>query len=140
MGLRSEARKSCLKILYQIEISKVSPQEALRDYFSKTKVSLAHQEFTQFLVKSITSHTLELDRIISKYAKNWELHRMAVIDKNILRMGIFELLWTEDIPPKVSINEAVELAKIFGDIESPKFVNGILDSIYKNELARKDRS
>lgn len=137
MGLRSQARKSCLKILYQIEISKVSVQEALADYFSQNEAPPPQREFTEFLVKNIISHLPELDRLISKYAKNWELHRIAVVDKNILRMGIFELLYTEDIPPKVSINEAVELAKIFGDLDSPKFVNGILDSVYKNEPLKK---
>ncbi len=137
MGLRSEARRSSLKILYQIEISKVSAQEALSDYFSQNKVPPSHQEFAEFLVRGIISRLPDLDKVISKYAKNWELHRIAVIDRNILRMGIFELLYTEDIPPKVSINEAVELAKIFGDVDSPKFVNGILDSVYKNEAIKK---
>ena len=137
MGLRSEARKSSLKILYQIEISKISAESALSDYFSQNQVSSAHREFAEFLVKNIISHIPQLDNIISKYAKNWELPRIAIIDKNILRIGIFELLYTEDIPPKVSINEAVELAKTFGDLDSPRFINGILDSVYKNEVSKK---
>ncbi|HEC69611.1 MAG TPA: hypothetical protein ENI31_04945, partial [Candidatus Omnitrophica bacterium] len=93
MGLRSEARKSSLKILYQVEISKVSVESALSDYFSQNQAPLAHQEFAEFLVKDIISHLPQLDNIISKYAKNWELHRIAIIDKNILRIGIFELLY-----------------------------------------------
>ena len=74
-----------------------------------------------------------LDEIIKKYVENWEIGRLAIIDKNILRMGIFELLFLDDIPPKVSINEAIELAKKFGDVDSARFVNGVLDRIYKEE-------
>jgi len=74
-----------------------------------------------------------IDTLIKKHVKNWEIKRMAVVDRNILRMGCFELLFSEDIPPKVAINEAIELAKRFGDIDSPRFVNGILDKIYKIE-------
>ena len=74
-----------------------------------------------------------LNSVIKKYVKNWEIERMAIIDRNILRLASFELMFVDDIPPKVSINEAVELAKRFGDIDSPRFVNGILDKIYKSE-------
>ncbi|MFT5170203.1 MAG: transcription antitermination factor NusB, partial [Candidatus Omnitrophota bacterium] len=81
----------------------------------------------------------EIDDIIRKYAANWQLERMAVIDRNILRLGTFEIMFADEIPPKVTINEAVELAKKYGDSESGKFVNGILDKIHKEELLPKDK-
>ena len=137
MGIRSQARQSCLQILYQIEITRITPFEAIEDYFLESKFSFQHKEFTEFLVKGVCSHTINLDEIISKYAKNWEISRMAIVDKNILRIGVFELIYAEDIPPKVTINEAVELAKKFGDLDSPKFVNGILDSVFRRENIKK---
>ena len=74
-----------------------------------------------------------IDAVIKKYVKNREIDRMTVIDRNIIRIGCFELIFSEEIPPKASINEAIELAKRFGDVDSPRFVNGILDKIYKME-------
>jgi len=79
----------------------------------------------------------KIDNLIQKYALNWELHRMAYVDRNILRFATYELLHLPDVPPKVSINEAIELAKKFGDQESGKFVNGILDKIAHNECPQK---
>jgi N utilization substance protein B len=78
-----------------------------------------------------------VDKVISRHAENWQISRMAVVDKNILRLGVYELMHTEDIPPKVTINEAVELAKRFGDLDSPKFINGILDSVFRKENIKK---
>jgi transcription antitermination factor NusB len=137
MGLRTQARQSTLQILYQIEVAKTSHQEAIEDYFSNHEFSPAHQEFTKTLVNGIHSQLKDLDQVITRYAKNWQISRMAVVDKNILRMGVYELLYTEDIPPKVTINEAVELAKKFGDVDSPKFINGILDSVFRKENIKK---
>ena len=90
--------------------------------------------FSKRLVYGVEEHLAQIDQYIMKYSTNWEFHRMAIIDRNILRLGIFELFFTPDVPPKVSINEAVELAKKYGDIESSKFVNGILDQIHKKEI------
>jgi transcription antitermination factor NusB len=85
------------------------------------------------LVRGVMKHREEIDRLISKYATNWDIARMAVIDRNILRFATFELLFADDIPPKVSINEAIDIAKRFGDKDSGSFVNGILDKIHKTE-------
>jgi N utilization substance protein B len=137
MGLRTQARQSTLQILYQIEVASISPQEALDDYFLSHEFGLPHQEFTKTLVEGIHSRLKDLDVVISRYAKNWQISRMAVVDKNILRLGVYELLHVEDIPPKVTINEAVELAKKFGDLDSPKFINGILDSVFRKENIKK---
>lgn len=137
MGLRTQARQSALQILYQIEIAKISHLEAIEDYFLQHECGSLHQEFSKSLVSGIYSCLEDLDKVISRYAKNWQISRMAVVDKNILRMGVYELLYTEDIPPKVTINEAVELAKRFGDMDSPKFINGILDSVFRKENIQK---
>ncbi len=134
MGIRNRARQSCLQILYQIELSKVKCEPAIEDYFSSNEFQPLHREFSEFLVKGVLNKMPEIDMVISKYAKNWGINRMAVIDRNILRMGVFELIYAEDIPPRVSINESVELAKMFGDIDSPKFINGILDSVFRKEI------
>ena len=135
MRKRSQARDWALKILYQADISR-RPIEAAADYFLKNEISsdMEIHEFSKRLVLGVRDHLEDIDSIISKYATNWQLKRMAIIDKNILRMGVFELKYAPDIPPKVTINEAVELAKRYGDLESSKFVNGILDKIHKTEI------
>ena len=92
------------------------------------------REFSTTLVDGTLKNLAKIDEYITSYAENWQLSRMAVIDRNIMRMGTFELLYLEDMPPKVAINEAVELAKKYGDTESGKFVNGILDKINKKEV------
>ncbi len=137
MGIRSRARRSTLQILYQIEIGKVSCSGALQDYLNQKDYLNPHKEFAEFLVRGVIDNLSEIDQVIRRHVKNWDISRMAVVDKNILRLGVFELLYTEDIPPRVSINEAVELAKTFGDIDSPKFINGILDSVFRKEAINK---
>lgn len=87
------------------------------------------KDFAQELVRGVFENVAAIDGKISSYAKNWELERMAVVDRNILRLGVSELLYRSDIPPKVSINEAVELAKKYSELKSGKFVNGILDKV-----------
>ena len=94
------------------------------------------REFADSLVKGVYSNLKSIDDIISKYTDNWDIKRMAVIDKNILRLGVFELVYLKDIPEKVSINEAIELGKRYGDIDSGKFINGILDKIKQKEPKR----
>ncbi len=133
MRIRSKAREIALCVLYEIEVSKQNYKNILEDYFISHPKKKEAKEFSFQLVDGVVQNLQKLDNIIKKYVKNWEIGRMAIIDRNILRMACFELITTEDIPPKVSINEAVELAKKFGDIDSPRFVNGILDKIYKLE-------
>lgn len=94
--------------------------------------------FAEGLIRGVLEHRVELDEKIVKYAKNWDLHRMAVVDRNVMRLGIFEMLFREDIPPVVSINEAVDIAKKFSTEDSGKFVNGILDKV-KADLLRPAR-
>ncbi|MBN2096932.1 MAG: transcription antitermination factor NusB, partial [Candidatus Omnitrophica bacterium] len=100
------------------------------------RVEKSIKEFAVQLVQGTLKNLGQIDELISKYAQNWQLKRMAVIDRNILRLGCFELLFLEEVPPKVAINEAVELAKRYGDSDSSKFVNGILDKINKEECSQ----
>ena len=133
MRKRTLARECALKILYRVEISRESMEDSMKDFWSRETCNEEVRTFADSLVKGTLENISEIDKVISKYADNWDIKRMAILDKNILRMGTFELLHVKDIPTKVSINEAIELAKKYGDIDSGKFVNGILDKIRKLE-------
>ena len=136
MRRRTLARECALKILYQVDITR-RPMDAVFESYWETE---EHQDpelldFSKRQVTGVQERLSAIDEKISAYATNWQLKRMAIIDRNILRLGVWELKYTSDIPPKVAINEAVELAKKYGDLESSKFVNGILDKIHKKEVA-----
>ena len=132
MGKRSTARELALKFLYQTEFNSNSPDSELNSFCDRANVSEEVQNFTQALIKNILFHKKEVDELLQKISANWAPDRMAVIDKNILRLGICELLFDPTTPPKVVINEAVEIAKKFGTEESPDFINGILDKVFKD--------
>ncbi len=138
MRLRSKAREVTLCLLYQVEISKADFRQAIQNYLESYPQKQEVIDFLSLLVEGVMGNISQIDALIKKHVKNWEIDRMAVIDRNILRMGCFELLFLEDVPPKVAINEAIELAKRFGDMDSPRFVNGILDKIYKTETKREE--
>lgn len=131
MKNRRKARELALQILYQIETRKTSTEEALEVIFSRYRFKPEVREFAETLVRGSHHFILPLNSLIKKYAKNWTLDRMATLDRNILRLAIYELLFLENVPPIVSINEAVEIAKRYGTDDSGKFVNGILDKIRK---------
>ena len=132
MGKRRTARELALKFLYQTEFNSNSPDSELNSFCERANVSEETQDFTQTLIKNIFVHKKEVDGLLKKISANWVPDRMAMIDKNILRLGICELLFDATTPPKVVINEAVEIAKKFGTEESPDFINGILDKVYKD--------
>lgn len=144
MRRRTKARELALQVLYQVDIRKEDADILLEDFWqqeqqAKRQVNISIKEFTTTLVMGTLKNLEKINALISSYAENWELDRMAVIDRNILRMASFELLYLEDIPPKVSINEAIDLAKRYGDVDSGKFVNGILDRISKEERKNLER-
>ncbi|CUU04163.1 NusB antitermination factor [Candidatus Thermokryptus mobilis] len=120
-------------MLYAYELSGSSPEFILDDLFSEFRSDKESYEFGKSLFLNVIEHSDELDGMIAKKIKNWELDRIALIDRIVLRMGICELRYFPEIPPKVSINEAIELAKKFSTERSGKFVNGVLDAVY-NEL------
>lgn len=133
MRRRTKARELALKILYQINITGDDYRESLATFWRFHKTTSKIREFTDLLVTGTMENIAEIDRVISKHAMNWQIQRMAAIDRNILRMGSYELLFLDDIPPKVSINEAVDIAKKYSEPQSGKFVNGILDKINQAE-------
>ena len=135
MRKRSQARDWALKILYQAEITRRPIEQTAEEFWAYEEAQDDEvKDFCKRLILGVYEHLNAIDQKISDYATNWQIKRMAVIDRNVLRLGVYELLHTTDIPPKVTINEAVEIAKRYGDLESSKFVNGILDKIHKTEV------
>ena len=132
-GKRTQAREAALKILYQLDITKDEAEAALKIFFNANRLPETAQEFATRLVQGTSEQIKAIDKCLTKHASNWTLERMAVVDRNILRLSVYELLYSQETPPKVVINEAVELAKRFGTTDSGKFVNGVLDSIHKTE-------
>ncbi len=132
MRKRTKAREYVLQMLYQVDITRGSWEEILENFWAtndQEELSVELKDFSAQLLQGVVSHLEEIDKKISKYAANWQLERMAFVDRNIMRLGCFELIYRADIPPKVAINEAVELAKKYSGSESGKFVNAILDQI-----------
>jgi transcription antitermination protein NusB len=163
MGKRREARERAVQFLFQHDLNPPENLELALSHFwnSQTAAVIAsdkadaswgqHVElppptaeetalrvFAEPLIRGTLEHRSQLDEVIKKHARNWDLHRMAVVDRNILRLAIYEMLYRDDIPPIVSINEAVDIAKKFSTEDSGKFVNGILDKV-KGELMRPSR-
>ena len=136
MGKRRRSRESALQVLYQLDIKKQDTSRAIaqwKEYFSPNE---ERDEFVERIVLGVLKHCMEIDRLIEQCSENWRLDRMSVIDRNILRMAAFELLYCEEIPPKVTLNEAIDLGKRYGSGDSGSFINGILDRI-QNEFVRK---
>jgi transcription antitermination factor NusB len=131
MRKRTQAREIALQILYQIDVTNDNYREALDNFWQANEdiSDTSVKDFTTLIVKGVTKHLEAVNQEISRYAENWQLSRMAVVERNILRLAAFELLFCKDIPPKVTINEAIELTKKFSGLEASKFVNGILDKI-----------
>lgn len=131
MGLRREARELALQMLYALD---ANPSAGLRDTlqtFREEQAEVASQarEFAEGLVKGVLEQRASIDEAIKARSRNWSLSRMPRVDLNVMRLAAYELMFRPDIPKKVSINEAIEIARRFGDKESPSFVNGILDEI-----------
>ena len=132
MSRRRKARELALQFLYQLDLggdSDPGPHES--EFWARHPVDDDARQFASGIVRGVTSNQERIDHIISECTEHWALERMAVVDRNILRQGIFELLWAEGVPPKVAINEALEIAKKFSTHESSRFINGILDRIHK---------
>ena len=163
MGIRREARERAVQFLFQYDLNQPQDlEEAFRIFWESQRGAAMAEEkavarwgetiqlppptteeaairtFADPLIRGTIEHIPEIDVQIKKYAQNWDLHRMAVVDRNVLRLAIYEMLHRDDIPPVVSINEAVDIAKRFSTEESGKFVNGILDKV-KGDLLRPAR-
>jgi N utilization substance protein B len=163
MGKRREARERAVQFLFQHDLNPPEDLDGALEQFWETQRAAAIAEekgaatwgqtvelppptaeeaavrlFADPLIRGAVQYRDEADDIIRKHARNWELHRIAAVDRNILRLAIFEMVHRDDIPPVVSINEAVDIAKKFSTQDSGKFVNGILDKV-KGELMRPAR-
>lgn len=138
---RTQARECALQILYQYEMNPGSLPETLKDFWTQQDEVVPEdiRGFAEKLASGVVEHQAEIDEIIERYADNWELPRMAMIDRNVMRAATYELLYLADVPPKVTINEAVNLAKKFSQEESGKFVNGILDKINHTEKPKNPK-
>jgi N utilization substance protein B len=134
---RRKAREAALQVMYACEISQTPPSENLESFWKNKDASAEIKEFTDSLCKGAWRHVRELDDLISEHTENWSISRLATVDRCILRLAIYELLYRPDIPPPVTINEAIELARKFSTSDSPKFVNAILDKINKVKGNRK---
>lgn len=132
MGSRHHARERALQILFQYDIHG-KPGLWLDVFWKENEATDDVKAFAERLVVGVLEKKKELDALIGKYATNWKVSRMPIVDRNILRAGVYELLWMDDVPAKVTMNEAIELAKSFGDDDASKFVNGILDQILNKE-------
>lgn len=132
MGSRHLSRERALQILFQYDIHG-KPGIWLDEFWKPLKDNEETRAFAERLVTGVRDHQKELDGLIGRYATNWKVSRMQIVDRNILRLGAYELLWLDEVPAKVTVNEAIELAKDFGDDEAAKFVNGILDKVLATE-------
>ncbi len=139
MGLRRVARECALQMLYQLDVGKNSKDEILRTYWQMNEHPPKVREFAEQLFEGTVQRLKQIDKVIQQHTKNWRLGRMAVVDRNVLRLAVFEFLSGGKTPETVIINEALEIARKFSTQDSAQFVNGILDSI-KNELMDKGRS
>ena len=136
MSSRRKARELALQALYQIDINKETSKEVLKRFWEEKKISPEAKKFTEELVKGTSTRRKDIDSLICKYSEHWKIERINIIDRNILRFAIYELLYLKNIPPVVTINEAIEIAKKYSTSESGKFLNGILDKIKKERLER----
>lgn len=143
MGLRREARELALQMLYALDSNtSVGLRETLQTFRDEqAEVTGRVREFAEDLVQGIQAQREVIDEAIKARSKNWSLSRMPRVDLNVMRLATYELMFRSDIPKKVSINEAIEIVRRYGDKESPAFVNGILDEIEacgKNETAGEE--
>jgi N utilization substance protein B len=148
MGTRRRAREFALQILYQLDVQEQLSDEQAIALFWRNFAATAEAEggppaelgevqpFAEKLVRGVREHLAELDAQIQSASRNWRLERMARVDRNLLRLALYELKFVEDVPAKVAINEAIEIAKRYGTSESSAFVNGILDRC-REELGKK---
>jgi len=129
LASRRKSRELALQILFELDINQGDVQKAIDQFWKTFEYSKDLRDFSERIVKGVAEHREEIDRLIKKNSRNWRFDRIDRVDRNILRVAIFELVHCPDIPPKVSINEAIELSKKFGSEKSPSFINGILDKV-----------
>lgn len=146
MGFRRKGREYALQLLFQADVGgrarrgEVSPIR-FEAFWAQRNASPEVRAFAETLVRGVETHAADVDRILERHAHHWSLERMAAVDRNVLRLAVYELVYLPDVPPRVALNEAIDIAKKYGSEESGRFVNGVLDDILKTEpplQARRD--
>jgi len=137
MGARRRARECALQLLYMWEFHKQYNDFSTEDFWAENREDDATREFAEAIVKGVIENLEEIDNIIKSASLNWRIDRMAIVDRNILRIATWELMRVLDTPLKVVLNEAIELGKKFGSEDSSAFVNGVLDKV--GSLVRKEQ-
>ena len=127
--MRRKAREYAVQILYSLDLNPVPPKEALRLFWEQNPAKPETVAYATRLVEGTLENKKRIDALLSKHSSHWKVDRMPVTDRNILRLGTFELITEDGVPPRVALNEAIELAKKFGTTDSSTFVNGVLDGI-----------
>lgn len=135
---RRNARERAVQFLFQMDFNPEDPDSALSCFWKERKTNAKARQFAEELIHGVLEHLESIDSKIRSYADHWDIERMGGVDRNILRLALYEMFFRPDIPPVVSINEAVDIAKRFGSDESGRFVNGILDRA-KADLCRPAR-
>jgi len=138
MGKRRRAREAAIQYHFWHDLQRDETPERMDEFWAFCPATQNVRDFAQPLIEGMRAHLLEIDERIRRYCENYNLTRISAVDRNVLRLAIYEMLYRDDIPPVVSINEAIELAKKFGGGDSGRFVNGILDRV-KGELTRPAR-
>lgn len=135
MGRRRKARELALQLLYELDLrAEADAAHTVDDFWRRQTIPDDVRAHAETIVRGTKSHQTKIDELITRFAERWALERMAVVDRNIVRAGIFELLWADDVPPKVAINEALEIARKFSTEESTRFINGLLDRVRRELL------
>jgi N utilization substance protein B len=129
MGTRRQARELAMQALFSMDMQNDLSARMLESFLENFRPPQKARPFFSTLVNGVVEHRLELDAIIERFSKNWKISRMSGVDRNVMRIALYELIYCADIPPKVTINEAVDIGKKFGTEESGAFINGIMDSI-----------
>ncbi len=130
---RKEARENCFKLLFEYEVQKITADDALELFYELTEDVEGQSDYIDRTVKTAIDNIEKIDTVIEEYSKGWKVSRLAKVTLAVLRVGICELLYMDDIADSIAINEAVEIAKIYNDEKAGKFVNGILSSVYKSK-------
>jgi len=130
---RKEARENCFKLLFEYEVQKISAKEALDLFYELTDDVDEQSDYINSTVETTIENIEKIDSVIEEYSKGWKISRLAKVTLAVLRVAVCELLFMDDIPDSIAINEAIDIAKKYNDEKSGKFVNGILSSVYKSK-------
>ena len=144
MGVRRRGREYALQMLYAMDLTEYLPDEVFAGFNAIQDLNRDAFYYARRLVDGVHGNLAEIDLVLTRFAEHWKIHRMAVVDRNLLRLGIYELMYLKEVPFPIVINEALEIVKEFSDLEGTQFVNGILDAASKefrpDEAGPKSRS